>query len=71
MSTTGTGVTDYDDARADIARLAKACRTALRQYDGGYPIGHDAVMELHRSLTKCVPGLRRPELERMAQDGSL
>jgi hypothetical protein len=43
----------------DVERLVKACRTAIRQYDGNHPIGHDAILELHRSLKKCVPELQR------------
>lgn len=50
----------YEQAKKDIQRLAKACRIAARQWEGGHPIGHDAICELHRALKRCVPELKRP-----------
>ena len=45
------------EINANRERLVKACRTVIRQYEGGCPIGHDAVMELHRALKRVIPEL--------------
>ena len=55
----------HDNATAKVERLAKACETFARQWRGGHPPGHDAVVELHRALKACVPGLNRPEFEKV------
>ncbi len=54
---------DDEKVRKDVARLVKACKTVVRQAEGGHPIGHDAIMELHRSLKLTTPGLKRPQLD--------
>jgi hypothetical protein len=54
---------NYDDAKANTERLVKACKTVVRQWEGGHTPGHDAIMELHRAMKGCTPGLKRPELD--------
>jgi len=54
---------NYEKAKAEIQRLVKACKTVVRQHEGGHAVGHDAVMELHRALKAAVPGLNRPNLD--------
>lgn len=54
---------DDEKVRQNVARLVKACKTVVRQVEGGHPIGHDAIMELHRSLKLTTPGLKRSQLD--------
>ena len=54
---------DYEKAKRDMARLVKACKTVVRQAEGGHAVGHDAIVELHRSLKLTTPELKRPHLD--------
>ena len=60
-------MTDYAQERVNVERLVKACETVARQWRGGHPPGHDAIMELHRALKASVPELKRPELDEVAK----
>jgi hypothetical protein len=50
-------------SRAIVERLVKACKTIVRQWEGGHAPGHDAILELHRALKVTTPELKRPTLE--------
>jgi enoyl reductase-like protein len=52
-----------DEAWAAVERLVKACKTVIRQWEGGHPPGHDSIIELHRALKASAPGLKRPSLD--------
>lgn len=49
-------------------RLARACEVAARQWRGGHPMGHDAILELHRALKQVAPPLSRAALDWVATE---
>lgn len=56
---------NYDETKAAVERLARACETFAHQWRSGHPPGHDAVIELHRALKKAAPSLNRPALDQL------
>jgi len=42
-------------------RVAEACRVWLGQWQRTRLVGHDAMVELHRSMKALIPDLKRPE----------
>ncbi len=60
-----------EEVRADKNRLVAACKVVIRQGESPYPIGHDAIMELHRALKKAVPELPpRKELDKLEAEST-
>jgi hypothetical protein len=54
---------DYEKAKENAARLVRACKTVIRQTEGGHAVGHDAVLALHCALKLTTPELKRSQLD--------